>query len=305
MIILIDHDYRFFGASIYLKYLYNELLKSYKVLYFIPKKPLINISIPFIIYENQLINLIKQNNPEIIYINSLNQEIIKNWNHLKNYKIIFHSHEYYCKFIKPDFVVSEFIASFYVDKVKIQKPFIPLYKLNEIFNYKNSINLFINDNITIGMCGEMSERKNFSLFSLLPKIFPNYNFIWIGANKDENVYQNFRIIKYTNQPYTYFNSIDYLLFTGKNDPCPYVILENIILDTPILLFKNSIMTEINSNLIQYLDSDLNIKSIVKSIYMFVKNKKKNYDSNNGYEYIKNHFTNIDNIINYLDLFYNK
>jgi len=72
MIILIDHDYRFFGASIYLKYLYLELLKSYKVLYFIPKIPLINPLIPFIIYENQLINLIDQNNPEIIYINSLN-----------------------------------------------------------------------------------------------------------------------------------------------------------------------------------------------------------------------------------------
>lgn len=305
MIILIDHDFRFFGASIYLKYLYKELIKSFNVLYFIPKNPLINPSIPFIIYENQLINLINQNNPKIIYINSLNKEIIENWNHLKNYKTIFHSHEYFCEFIKPDFVVSELIASFYVDKVKIQKPFIPLYKLNQIYNYKNSINLYKDDKITIGMCGEISERKNFSLFSLLYKIFPNYNFVWIGGDKDEKTSNNFIIIKYTREPHIYFNSIDYLLFTGTNDPCPYVILENIILETPILLFKNSIMTPINSNLIFYLDSDLNIKSIIKSIYMFVKKKKNNNDSNNGYKYIKNHFTNIDNIINYLDSFYNK
>lgn len=64
------------------------------------------------------------------------------------------------------------------------------------------------------------------------------------------------------------------------------------------------MTDLNSKLILYLDSDLNIKSIIKSIYVFVKNKKNN-NTNYGYEYIKTYFTNIDNIINCLDSYYNK
>jgi hypothetical protein len=145
------------------------------------------------------------------------------------------------------------------------------------------------------MCGEISDRKNFKLFNQITKLFPQYYFIWLGGNKDEKITSNFIIKKYEQNPYLYFHSFDYLLFTGIDDPCPYVILENIILETPILLFKNSVLTNFSIEIIKYIDENINIKSMIKSIYYNVNRKKKNI-GDDGYEYIKNNFSSADNIL---------
>ena len=38
--------------------------------------------------------------------------------------------------------------------------------------------------ITIGMCGQISERKNYKLFIKVSILYPNYNFMWIGDTID-------------------------------------------------------------------------------------------------------------------------
>jgi len=301
LIAFIDHDFRFFGASIYLKYLYETLISRFNLVYLIPKEPRIKLTFPYKVYGNNVITIIREMNPKIIYINSMNDEIRTNWELINKYPVIYHSHEKFSS-ILPDFVVSPYISSLYNDPVQIQPPFFPNHKLNEIFSVKEKINLYSNDPITIGMCGEISDRKEFRLFNLVSKLFPQFNFVWLGGNEDKKMSSNFFIKGYTECPYDYFNSFDYLLFTGKNDPCPYVILENIILNTKIILFKNSILTNLsNVECIIFIDENLSLKSTIKSLILHAKDKRYN-DCNHkfGLNYIKTHFTSIQNVIKELE-----
>jgi hypothetical protein len=50
------------------------------------------------------------------------------------------------------------------------------------------------------MCGEPSSRKNFGIFCLLARLFPAYDFIWIGAEKTSHA-DNLLLVEYTPDPF--------------------------------------------------------------------------------------------------------
>ena len=287
MIILLDHDFRFFGASRYLKFLHGELLKrGSSVAYLIPG-PTDEVPDYTLYDQDSLLSIIHRLDPRLIYVNSMNPIVYHHLGEIQKYNTIFHSHEAASP-ILPDLVVSESIAGRYRETVKIQKPFLPVPKIDEIYRYSRQD--IMNTKITLGMCGEVSDRKNFNLFSIVARLFPQYMFIWVGGDRDEIIHHNFYLYKYTKCPYSFFRSFDYLLFTGADDPCPYVILENIILETPILLFRNSILTRHPLEFVKYLDRELDIRSMIRSIYLFVCEKKKQNISDSGYRYIKDNYS---------------
>jgi hypothetical protein len=82
------------------------------------------------------------------------------------------------------------------------------------------------------------------------------------------------------------------------DPCPYVILENILLETPIITFRDNIYYDHKDELIQHIyneyPSNINRQNAIKSINNYVKNKKI-IITNYGKQYIERNFTNINNI----------
>ena len=145
------------------------------------------------------------------------------------------------------------------------------------------------------MCGQITERKNYELFIKISKIYLNYNFIWIGD--DSNIfdeYQNIYHVKSTNNPYKYYKQIiDYFILFSKQDPCPYVILENILLETNIITFNKNIYYYHNNNLLEKIyfsyEGEINLINCQDAINTYVTGKKYNNEKN-GYEYIKKYFS---------------
>ena len=200
-----------------------------------------------------------------MYLNSCCSSYIDFYNCVTNKEsIIIHSHETRDEYIKllnnnyitPNIVVSKKIATDYLNikdrNLLLQPPFIAnINKIIELSNeiveddiIKSHLDNFDENKITFGMCGNLTERKNINLFKMLCKDFPQYNFLWIGGHRKSKmcyVHKNFFHIPNINNPYKYFKKyFDYFLLTSLSDPCPYVILENILLETNIITFKENI-----------------------------------------------------------------
>jgi hypothetical protein len=319
MIILIDHDIHFFGASKYLFYLSHELKKKKITCQYIGIIPHDFAKFDFY-YHNDLFSILKyieNNNPKYIYINSMNTTLFQIIDYIPKEKLIFHSHEsmndYPHESILPDFVVSEKIAQQYYDryqiKPKIQRPFIPKeYIMNILQLAQEPVDqkYIDNERITIGMCGEISKRKNFHLFATIASVFPQYDFLWIGGHTEETLSKNIIVLPYTNNPYQYYyHCIDYFLLTSEYDPCPYVILENILLETPIILFEKSIFTSHTDELIHSflctIKDSFHLRSGIRSIYQYVVQKKTKKIIGHGQEYIQKYFSFPESLFLHLQI----
>jgi hypothetical protein len=163
-----------------------------------------------------------------------------------------------------------------------------------VFNAHGKLNT---KKITIGMVGDTASRKNPDMFPVLAQLFPQYNFLWIGGEK--NYFQkakNFYHIPYTHTPYLYYRYLDYLLLTSKEDPCPYVVLENLYMNNKVITFKNNIYTNHNSSLLKDLyyefDGEVSLDNAQHMINEHVKEKNTIKTQTNGKEYILNHFQNF-------------
>ena len=150
------------------------------------------------------------------------------------------------------------------------------------------------------MCGQVTERKNYKLFIEISTHFPQYNFLWIGDNINVfDNYSNIYHIKNTINPYKYFKqTLDYFILFSEVDPCPYVVLENILLETPIITFRENIYYHHKNELIEHIyheyPSCINIQNGIDSINTYIKHKK-NITTNLGKKYIQKYFTNLNEI----------
>lgn len=100
--------------------------------------------------------------------------------------------------------------------------------------------------VTIGMCGPISERKNFELFQYLSRKRPDLSFVWIGGKPDEvEAYstKNLSIVPFTANPYEHFQKMDYFFLTSRRDPCPIVVLEALYLNKKVLVLDKNISYE--------------------------------------------------------------
>ena len=328
-IMLVNHDDTLYGANHYIYLLYSHLTEIYKnynvkILlceflykielfekYSIPKDNVLEYySDPTLLYM-----LYKKINPKIVYLNSCNYAITKVYKYIPKNNRILHSHETFehyllSKNIMPNYVVGNLIADqyfkYYQKQPDIQLPFlVDLEKCLKLS--KDNIDPITNkygemdiNKITIGMCGQITQRKNYELFIEISKNNLNYNFVWIGDFKNTfDNYVNIYHIKLINNPYKYFKQvIDYFMLFSKVDPCPYVILENILLESNIITFSKNIFYEHKHELLKNIyfsyDGEINLANCQDAINKYVKCKKNNNNNdnndNNGYKYIKQYFT---------------
>jgi hypothetical protein len=346
-IFLVNHDYCLFGANHYMYLLFNILIKKFENTNI---KPLLcevkynpQLLIKYSICQNHVIEykndptllymLYEHFQPKLVYLNSCNFAIFNVYKYIPKDMTIVHSHEIFdhyllAKINVPNFVVSHRIAQEYNTYYKndnnfviplVQPPF--LSNIDEILTLSDeNIDVISNDfgiidmsKITIGMCGQITDRKNYQLFIEVSKHYPHYNFIWIGDNNNVfTQYNNIYYITHTNNPYKYYKQvIDYFILFSHQDPCPYVILENILLETQIITFAKNIYTEHKSDLINdfYFEypNEINLNNCIDAVNKFVKNTKqilKINKSNKGQEYIDKYFSfphniyqKIENILN--------
>lgn len=307
-----------------------ETQNIYKNIYIVepyPNKILPNIPNKLYHFNNKqnLYNILTSTYPLLIYSNSLNFYLyhiddFKYWHK----KTILHFHEtlqatrIFISHIKsniaslPTFVVSDKIKQSFIDygfkNVDTFAPFISDIKQEKIRSlYKHDIrseNLIIDKSkITIGMCGEPCDRKNLLLFIRLAINNPKYNFIWVGGldlykNKQnidpQNLYplpSNFYWVPSTDNPYQYFKLFDYFFLTSKEDPCPIVVLENLLLNNKIIVIKNNIHTQHQTKL---LDNYIELESIgdedvLQKFSELCLTKQPNIDYKNT-EYIQKFYT---------------
>ena len=178
------------------------------------------------------------------------------------------------------------------DKFHFCPEFIHPRRIKEI--KENDIDRPDNERPLIGMCGVNSMRKNFDLFLDIAEANPHMDFIWIGANEPiKSDLDNFTCIESCKNPYAYFNKLDYFLLTSLRDPCPIVVLENMLLNKKIILLDKNIRYEHNVSELENVyvipdhdDDGFVITDYLKTIDM---NTKQNTTNKNS-EYIENNFS---------------
>jgi len=338
--LFINHEISLTGGPIFL-YDFVSYLKNNNIV----KNPIIaepyendlfdNYEIQKVYHYNdpeKLLEIIKNINPVFIYSNSLNiyykyiNKFIDYW-----HKTYFHFHET-LSFVDNNiiskiknekiFVVADRIKKEFetigCTNIEVFPPFISQEKTFHIKNLSSKLKEKINDKITIGMSGNVCDRKNFHLFYQLAKNCPQYNFVWIGGDEDwmgsflymyryePESLDNFKHIPHTDNPYFYFKNLDYFFLTSKNDPCPIVVLENLLINNRIITIKDNIFyqhnkLELKENLIEIENNEE-----TKIIETFKSLNLTKYTKNTiGEKYIEKNFfkpkilTNYNNKNNFL------
>lgn len=328
-ILLIDHDSDMLGASKFLFQLFLILSTTYAdtdviIKYCQPDEINTFDAIPnenLVCYHNDptlLFMLYEHYKPVVMYMNSCNWAMKLVTPYIPQDIRILHSHEIFEHYLlsttlHPDFVVSKRIAlqyeQYYGYEPGIQPPIlhdIPLIKSQALQKMDTlpvspTGHMFDSNRITIGMCGGISARKNYSLFHTMACHYPQYNFLWIGGYQytdEPNVF----FVAFTENPYLYFyHCIDYFLLFSVQDPCPYVILENILLGTPIIVFDENIYFH-HQGLSQYysVDGAISFENCIYAIESFVKDKKNNESSPDRETYIYSNFSSPTTVLATID-----
>jgi len=302
-IILVNHDNSLYGASRYIHNLYKVLKKEKKSVMLCEvgtnglDDGLDKYANDIIYYYNDPTMLYMIYNfykPQIFYLNSCNFAFSHVVNYIPKDNLILHSHEipsHYCINKIPDFVVSEQIARMYGKECpKIRPPFI--YDIEKILKLSNEPVSLKFDKITICMCGSLTERKNFKLFKEVADVFPQYTFLWIGGENGD-VFQgtdNIFYVPFTNNVYKYFNQVvDYFMLFSEDDPCPYVVLENILLGNEVIVFSENIYTSFPEEIVHTVQARVSFDICKKTIEELVL-KKKEKRNTNGIEFVKKCFS---------------
>jgi hypothetical protein len=183
-LLLVSHENSIYGATHYLYIIYNKL-KNLGI-----KVKIIDCNVnPILVqkynvskediffYEKDatlLYYICTKTNPKKIYFNSVNSEMAMITKYLQVDKLIIHSHEvreHYLGDIAPTFVVSQRIADQYDENILVQAPIISQeildlmdYEFSKKVELSNKFGQFDSSKITLGMCGNLSDRKNYKLF---------------------------------------------------------------------------------------------------------------------------------------------
>lgn len=326
-LVLINHETSLNGATHFLNILKDYLLQFNKKIFLL--EPTENKTVfkkyNLIEYENCLVYeqdpsllfyAIEYLNPKRILINSSNNIFDICYNYLSHRRdnFVFHSHEVKKYFdciheeTCPNFVVSSLIREQWNNEPNIQPPILTEFTRNQLDQatpahfIKNEYGKMDQSKIVITMCGALSSRKNYKLFIELAKVFPNYNFLWVGGKDSEGNFQgisNLYHIADTETPYDYYLITDYFLLTTTIDPCPYVILENLYLNNKVIVFKPNIFTQHDKeklpNLYLEYPEEVNTENASKAIDLFVKTKKIKTLTKEGSEYIIANFSTFSDL----------
>lgn len=322
-LLLVSHETSLYGATHYLYTLYTYIKKNYPNVKVKIAEKYINAELlakyelnelDMYYYLNDctlLYHIIKKSNPTKVLVNSTPTAI----NAIAGFfpgKLIYHSHEVKEHFdvvmpgVTPDYVVSHRIADQWAGTPKVQPPFFSEAVLKALerapqftVEVANRFGVLDTSKLTIGMCGNLSERKNPDLFMQLAEELPDYNFLWVGGydeitNKEIN---NLYHVKNVAEPYSYFQVFDYFSLTAKIDPCPYVVVEALYYNIPVLVFKENIYTTHNldssSEMYFELPGSISLETAKQAILSLCVKHKDKYNAK-GREYVLEHFTKPTN-----------
>jgi hypothetical protein len=115
---------------------------------------------------------------------------------------------------------------------------------------------------------------------------------------------NFFHVQYTDNPYGYYKLFDCFFLTSLIDPCPIVVLENLLLNKIVIVLKDNIFylhdKKVLKNYIVINNTNKSEDDIIKTVS---KKLKKNKKDTSGESYIMENFsekklkTKIGSIIN--------
>lgn len=198
-------------------------------------------------------DFLKKNQYDLIYINSTASFLWVQIAEKLSLKYIFHTHEkmplnilesginpnnilcvsHYCKDLsgllplKPDNLIYEFINTDFIDAYIGKPDVIP-------------VQLDVNKKIILGV-GRIIMRKGIDIFIDIARTMPEYQFLWIGIDKDKELLKdtpsNFFHINETTNPYYYMNKCDLFILTSRDDPFPLVVLEALYMNKPVVCFE--------------------------------------------------------------------
>ena len=155
--------------------------------------------------------------------------------------------------------------------------------------------------VTIGMCGSLSKRKNPDLFCRIAEKFPNYNFLWIGGKEDFKITpSNLYHVKEVETPYSYYFKIDHFVLFSEEDPCPYVVLENIFLNRSVIVFEENIFTIHDPRVCKTVPGSISEENLIKTIPSLCSEKFiENECESLGRDYIINNFSYPTIVLDYI------
>jgi len=323
-ILLVSHDNSIYGATHYLYLLFEQLkLKGFKVkMLEADNNPMLEekykLSASDVMYYKKdptlLYHICMATKARKIYFNSMTSAMARVVKYIDKSKLIIHSHEiedHYVCTTPPTFVVSVPISKQYKVPPKVQPPIISREILDLIdvefckpASVSNHAGEIDRSKITIGMCGNLSDRKNYKLFIELAENLNQYNFLWVGGDHDVDcASDNFYHVKNVNLPYKYYSLMDYFLLTSKEDPCPYVILESLYVNNRVLTFRDNIYTDHKHPLLEgiYFEYPGAIDLVTATEHIMANAvKKADKTSTSGSEYILKYFSSFgDELFNSL------
>lgn len=324
--VFINHDVSLTGAPIFLNdfasFLRDKINIDPVMIDPYPNKIFKSYKLTRIYHFNDQIglkNILNNIDPIFIYSNSVNL-FYKNSDLFKEFfdKTIFHFHETLecvdidnLKKIKDqkiytvaDKIKKEFEDAGCID-VNVFPPFISENKCQKIKKSSENVEVFndfrnIDKNkVIVGMSGQICKRKNFKLFYKTAERNPNKEFVWVGGEWcDTKIYgENFQLdnffhVPYKNNPYPYFHMFDCFFLTSLVDPCPIVVLENLLLNKKVIVLKNNILYE-HKNLNNYFvvdNKDKEEDAIINEVTKILDGlQKKNFDKS-GEHYIRCEFS---------------
>lgn len=316
-VLLVSHDNALYGATHYLYLVFHQLKaqgKKVKVLETSYNEALFkkyNLHTEDVMFYNSdptlLYYMCTKSKAKKVYFNSMNSCMAEVVEHLPKESLLIHSHEvrkhYVCD-TPPNFVVSSRIAEQYESPVKVQPPIIDaktLTLMDEEFKKDvevcNSFGCIDRKKIAIGMCGSLCDRKNWKTFLKAAERLSEFNFIWVGGDFDvgKNL-PNFYHVKNVSLPFMYYRKFDYFLLTSLEDPCPYVVLENLYLGNKVLSFKENIYTSHVCDSLRDVyfekDTEVSLEAVIEQVLECCKEKAIYPRPREGKEYVLSNFTNL-------------
>lgn len=211
---------------------------------------------------NILYMILKKLQPKLIYLNSSNYGYHYVLANFDKKVLLTHSHEMMDHYELKDVTQVDYVVSDQIGKQfetakqylpKTQPPFLSMnyfLKIGELS--KEHMDPIVNlqgslpsGKPVIGMSGILSERKNYKLFIQCAKDFPDYSFVWVGGDdvdRELEGIENLYHVADTQNPYKYFQRMDYFLLVSIHDPCPYVVIESLYLNKKTIMFRDNIYT---------------------------------------------------------------
>jgi hypothetical protein len=310
-ILLVSHDSSLYGATHYIYMLFNMLRTLKKKVIMLDAYPNIEIQCKYNVesyyyYQDPTILywICRKVQPRLIYFNSINTTMERTIPWLGIFKLCLHSHEIRAHYpLCPDLVVSDRIASQYTHAPSVQPPildthFILVNSTTEIGQLLNNGRVIGADGrIIIGMSGSLSMRKNYILFLEVAGYCAEYDFVWIGGSTTlVTILPNVFHVLEVGMPYAYYTKLDYFVLFSLEDPCPYVILENLLLGNRVLTFRDNIYTRhhVPGQYFEFQGS-ISVTTAIDHIRLVCTSKRPDILPTAGRYYVENNYTLLSSV----------